>query len=60
MGPFLIKILIFLLQVKKLEILVASMKTSYEAKFEALNKALEIERKARLNAEDELQKLIKH
>jgi len=27
---------------------------------EALNKALELERKARLNAEDELHKLIKH
>ena len=40
--------------------LVASMQSSYEAKFEALNKALELERKARLNAEDELQKLIQH
>ena len=47
-------------QVKKLEMLVASMQSSYEAKFEALNKALELERKARLNAEDELHKLIKH
>ena len=40
--------------------LVASMQSSYEAKFEALNKSLELERKARLNAEDELQKLIQH
>merc|ERR1719266_2764409 len=47
-------------RVKKLEMLVASMQSSYEAKFEALNKALELERKARLNAEDELHKLIKH
>ena len=45
---------------KKLETLAASMQSSYEAKFEALNKALELERKARLNAEDELHKLIKH
>ena len=53
------KIFLFF-QVKKLEILVASMQSSYDAKFEALNKALELERKARLNAEEELKKLIQH
>ena len=36
------------------------MQSSYDAKFEALNKALELERKARLNAEEELKKLIQH